>query len=316
MRANPVLQRLRAASLSAQIGAGLALGVATGLLLGEAADWFRLVATGYVRLLQMTVLPYVMVSLVAGLGSLDPRRAWALFTRAGAILLALWAIALALVVAMPLAFPAWQSANFFSTGLLENPEPFDFVGLYIPANPFYSLANNVVPAVVFFSGVVGLALIGVEYKQPFLRWLQVVPRALAGVNRFIVRLSPIGLFAIAAQLAGTIRLEELDRIQVYLVTYGAFAALLVLWLVPGLVQALTPVGYRELFAATRDPLVTAFLTGELFVVLPALSEASVGLVRRHGPLETDASELGEVLVPASFSLPHAGKVLSLSFVLF
>ena len=38
---------------------GLALGVATGLFLGEKAEVFQLVAEGYLRLLQMAVLPYV-----------------------------------------------------------------------------------------------------------------------------------------------------------------------------------------------------------------------------------------------------------------
>jgi len=311
-----ILRRLRATSLSARIGAGLLLGIATGLFLGEAADPLRIVANGYVRLLQMTVLPYVMVSLVAGLGSLDVLQARRLLRRAGAVLLALWGIALALVVAMPLAFPDWESASFFSTSLLASPEPFDFLGLYIPSNPFHALANNVVPSVVFFSGVVGIALMGVPGKQPFLHWLQVVAQALAGVNRFVVRLSPLGLFAIAAQLAGTIRPEELERIQVYLLSYGVFAALLVFWFVPGLVRLVTPIGTRELFAASRDALVTAFLTGELFVVLPMLSEAGALLVRRHAPAQSDTGALAEVLVPASFSLPHAGKLLSLSFVLF
>jgi len=40
---------------------GLALGVAAGLFLGEKAGVLQLVAEGYLRLLQMTVLPYIMV---------------------------------------------------------------------------------------------------------------------------------------------------------------------------------------------------------------------------------------------------------------
>ena len=68
----------------------------------------------------------------------------------------------------PLMFPPNQNASFFSTTLLEEREPFDFLSLYIPTNPFYSLANNVVPAVVLFSIVVGVALIGVPNKAPLL----------------------------------------------------------------------------------------------------------------------------------------------------
>ena len=81
---------------------GLALGVATGLFLGEKAGGFQLVAEAYLRLLQMTVLPYVMVSLIEGIGSLDGARARRLFVRVGTLSLVLWALALGAVMLMPL----------------------------------------------------------------------------------------------------------------------------------------------------------------------------------------------------------------------
>lgn len=292
----------------------LVAGAATGLFFGELITPLQVVANGYVQLLRMTVLPYVTVSLIAGVGSLTPELAHLMFTRVGATLVVLWSLTLALVFLMPATFPRWESASFFSTTLIEKPERFDFLSLYIPENPFHSLANSVVPAVVLFSVVLGIALIRVTDKEVLLDWLRVVRTALGTVTTFMVRLAPIGLFAIAAVLAGTLRTDELERVQVFLITYGVFAALLALWIVPGLVCALTPVRYGELFGRIRDPLVTAFLTGELFVVLPLLSEASRDLVRRHAA--ADAVALTDVIVPTAFNFPHAGKVLSLSFILF
>ena len=58
-------------SFSRKILVGLVLGVAIGLFLGDRAAPFRFLADGFIRLLQMTVLPYVTVSLIAGIGSLD-----------------------------------------------------------------------------------------------------------------------------------------------------------------------------------------------------------------------------------------------------
>ena len=311
---NQPARKRRFLTPSLRIVLGLALGVLVGLFFGEGAGVLGIVAGGYVQLLRMTVLPYVTVSLIAGVGSLTATQARLMFTRVGAILLVIWALTLALVFLMPLTFPQWETASFFSTSLLEGHEPFDFLDLYIPANPFHSLANSIVPAVVFFSVVVGVALIGIDGKEVFLDWLLVLRRALSAVTMFVVRLAPIGLFAIAATLAGTLRPEELARVQIFLITYGAFAALLALWIVPGLVTALTPITYREILTRIHDPLVTAFLTGELFVVLPVLAEASRDLVERHAG--GDAHTLTDVIVPASFNFPHAGKVLSLSFILF
>ena len=59
-------------TFSQKILTGLALGVVTGLFLGDLAAPLRVVADAFVRLLQMTVLPYVTVSLIVGIGSLDP----------------------------------------------------------------------------------------------------------------------------------------------------------------------------------------------------------------------------------------------------
>ena len=64
-----------AMSFTARILVGLGLGAAVGWLLGARAEPFRLAADAFVRLLEMTVLPYLTVSLIAGIGSLDSARA-------------------------------------------------------------------------------------------------------------------------------------------------------------------------------------------------------------------------------------------------
>jgi Na+/H+-dicarboxylate symporter len=91
-----------------------------------------------------------MVFLVAGLGSLDGARARRVFVRVGTLSLVLWALAIGAVMLTPFAFPGVETVSFFSTTLVEPRPPLDFVALYIPSNPFNSLANNVVPTVVLF----------------------------------------------------------------------------------------------------------------------------------------------------------------------
>jgi hypothetical protein len=190
------------------------------------------------------------------------------------VLLVLWAIALAFVAALPLAFPEWQSASFFSASLVAEREAFDFLGLYIPRNPLFSMAHDVVPAVVVFSMAMGVALIGVERKDGLLGGLDALGDALTRVTGFVARLAPIGVFALTASAAGTMGLEEVKRLQVYLVTYAAAAMLLAFWILPGLVAALTPLRWGEVVRPTRDATVTAFATGNLLVVLPFLTEAA------------------------------------------
>ena len=239
------------------------------------------------------------------------------------MVLGLWAIAFAVTWLMPLTWPVTETASFFSTTLVERRPPFDFVALYIPANPFNALANNVVPAVVLFSVVVGVALIGVEPKATLLEVLRTAATMIARATHVVVGLTPYGLFAIAAVAAGTLTLEEMQRIQIYLVTYVAMATIVALWILPGLIAALTDVRRRDLFGRLRDSLIVAFVAGDLFIVLPGLIEGCKELLARRAPdpssAEPASSELTagpDVIVPVSFNFPHAGKLLSLSFVPF
>ncbi len=303
-------------SFSASILVGLGGGILLGLFIGEHALALKWAADGFVRLLQMTVLPYVTLSIIGSLGALQLADARALLRRAGLVLVAIWAMALGFAFLIPLTFPQVESASFFSTTLIEPREPFDFVTLYIPSNPFHSLANNVVPAVVLFSVIVGVALIGAPRKAVVLDLLGAATEALSRAMRFIVRLTPYGLFAIAAVAAGTMNLDQIGRLQVYLVAYVMVTLLIALWVLPGLVAALTPIPIREIFSLTHGALITAFVAGDLFIVLPVLIEASRTLLTRYGLAGTHEAGLPDVIVPASFNFPHAGKLLSLSFVLF
>ena len=295
---------------------GLVLGVAVGLFFGDRLPFLSTLADAYVKLLQMTVLPFVTGSLIAGLGSLRWADVRTLGARIGALLALLWVVGLGVTFLFPLVLPAHQTASFFSSALLEPTTPFDFVDLYIPANPFHSLANTIVPAVVLFSTVTGIALITVPGKSRLLDVLTVANAAMSKATAFVVALTPYGVFAIAASAAGTLTFEDLGRLHVLVTSYVVLSLFLSLWGLPGLVAALTPIPYRAVLTRTRDVLVTAFMTSSLLAVLPLLMSQATALLREYGRVDDRTEALPTVIVPASFNFPHVGKILSLTFVLF
>jgi Na+/H+-dicarboxylate symporter len=303
-------------SLSRQIFVALALGIAVGLFFGEKVAFIGVLGKAFVQLLQITVLPYVAGSLIYGFGSLGAKEARLVFSRGGALLMLLWALTLAAVFLSPLALPSGKGGAFFSAAPQEAEHPIDWVGLYIPANPFHSLANNVVPAVVVFAVLAGIALMGMQDKQALLRPLAVFNEAMSRIGTMVTKTTPYGIFAIAAHAAATLRLDEFERLQGYLIVYGGLACLLTFWLLPGLVAATTHVRRREMIRSSQEALVTAFVTSNLFVVLPQIVENARSLLAAGGPGDETESELVDVLVPTSFNFPHSAKLLSLSFVPF
>ena len=301
---------------SLRILAGLLAGVAVGLFFGEAAAVLQPVADLYIRGMQMTVLPYLMLTLVGGLGQLNPATARRLGLRGAALLGLLIALACAVIVVMPLAYPALVSASFYSDALIEPAQPFALGELYVPSNPFYAMANAIVPGLVLFSTAVGVALIGVPDKAPLLASLRALERAVVRVTQLVLSLTPYGVFAISASVAGTMSAESLVRLEIYFVLFGAAALLLAFVVIPLAVAALTSFGWRQVVGMCQEALLTAFIANSAFIVLPMLVEKVKAALAAQGMDSTDTRSAVDVVVPISFVVPNAGKLLTLLFVPF
>jgi len=301
---------------SNKIFIGLGLGIFTGLFFGEVVDFLQVPADIYVLLLQMTVLPYITVSLITGFGKLTYADAKMLALKGGSVLLLFWLLAFAFLPIIPLAFPEWESASFFSTAMLEQRKEIDYLEIFIPSNPFNAMSRNFVPAVVVFSICIGVALIGIKDKYHLIDTLSIVKEALTRVTDFMVSLMPIGVFLISASAAGTMRIEELERLQVFMILFILATLLFTFWILPGLVATLTTMKYRDIIGISKDALVTAFMTATLLVVLPLLVENGRALLSRY-KLDTERSNaVLDAAIPTSFNFPQTGKLLSMSFILF
>lgn len=307
-------------NLSSQVMWGLLVGLVAGVVFGELITWLRPVGDIFIKLLQITVIPYISFSLITALGQLSLDEVKRLALRGGSVLLVAWLITLGLILLVPLSFPDWPSASFFSKTLVEEAAPPDFLRLFIPSNPFFSYANAIVPAVVVFSILLGLTLIAVPNKHAVLDPLLVLRSALVRITEMIARLAPIGVFALTAHAVGTIDIEDLARLQVFIVIYILLSIVLALWVFPGLIALVTPLRHRDILRALRTPLITALATGSALVVLPLLIERCKRLIAEAELFDTlaneDAASSVEVLIPGFFTFPNPGTLLALAFVMF
>ncbi|MDJ0902377.1 MAG: cation:dicarboxylase symporter family transporter [Xenococcus sp. MO_188.B8] len=310
-------------SLAIQVLIGFALGIMAGVFFGEMTSSLEILGTAYIRLFQMPVIPYMLVSLIAGLGKLNFRTAKSLGINAGLTLLFLWAIIIFILIVYPLGFPNWQSASFFSESLVEPTKKINFVELFLPSNPFSAMANTIIPSVVTFSIAVGLSLIIVDQKQAVIEVMEKLSESLLIITRFVAKLSPIGVFAIAANAAGTLRIEDFGRLQIHIILHGLISLVLSFWILPGLISVCTPIKYKDIIKEIRAALVTAFAVANLLVVLPILVDSCKKLIdniRPQNEKDLDQSKIEDspldVIIPASFNFPNMGKLLSLAFIPF
>jgi len=303
-------------SLSAQILVGLAIGILTGLFIGDSAEALQPLADIYIRLMQMTVLPYLITALVIAIGQLEAGEARRLALRGGILLLIVWVLTVLVLILMPMTFPVFDSASFFSHSLIEPRQDVSLTEIYFTSNLFASLSQNVVPAVVLFSCLMGIGLLGLEDKDKLIAPLRTWNRAIIRITGYIIGLTPYGVFAIAAVMAGTMDPETLSRLEVYFIVFGLASLLLAFVILPFLVTSVTPFSYREVSGIARDALLTAFVASSAFIVLPILVERSKQLLEKHGLLDENADAAAEVLIPVMFNFPNAGKLLTLLFIPF
>lgn len=313
---HPASSKKQRLSLSAKTLIGLGLGVACGLFFGELCSGLQVVGDAFVGLLQMTVLPYIAISLIASVGRLSPQQSTRLCTRLGVIALIFWLIGLLAVVLSVSTFPARRSAAFYSNAMSETPAAINFLDLFIPTNPFRSLANNWIPAVIIFCVSLGAAVMAMPNKASFLSrlddWLDVLKR----LNGYVVLLTPYGVFAIVTATAGTMTMEEFASFQAYLLSFTAAAIVLTFLVLPTIIMALTPFRYRDIVDVTLQAMITAFATAKLIVVLPLLIERTHELFARYEMQNDEVKSDVEVIYPLMYPIPNLGKLLTLIFIPF
>lgn len=308
--------KLKKPDLSLQILIALLLGIINGLFFGEATLTIAWAGEVWIRLMQMVVIPYVTLSLISGIGSLEMSLAKTLALRGTLLLLLFWFISAAILVAMPLAFPAWIDASFLSNSQLQEYQAFNPVELYVPDNPFHSLANSIVPAVVLFSIILGVALIHTKGRHKLLESFDVLIEALTRVMKFIIKLTPLGIFSIVSVASGTLTLEELSQLEVYFVTYAMASILLTFGIIPMVISMFTPFTYLDVLRFSRSALLTGFVTQNILVTLPLLICKSNELFEKYRMDSEKNKHVVDVIIPVTFNFPLTGRLLALLFIPF
>ena len=311
-----MLKRIVAISLSTQMLLALGIGIVVGLFFGPLVGWMGWIGKAVIMLMQMTIYPFIVVSLISGIGKLDKESAKKWFSRAGLVMVGIWGVGLLVIVITPISFPTLESASFFSTSDVITPPAVNFLKIYIPSNPFESMASGSVPAVVLFSIALGVALISVKNKQSLLDMAATTAEGLSRITQSVVKILPIGVFAMSASATGTISVEAFASLQVFLIAYVVLCMLLSLVILPLLLSSLTPFGYREILQVSWSAMVTAFSTGNIFICLPVIMQESKKLLKKHDMGTEKANELVDVLLPVAFTFPNLGKLTIILFIFF
>src|ERR1700761_6067105 len=298
-----------AVNLPQKIALGAVLGIAIGIVFGERAAVLQPIGDAYGAMLQIAVFPYLLSSLMHSLGRLSPVMSRQLLRTGWAPFVALWFLTFAAISVLAYGIPS--AAPPFSLTPSAARGQSNLMQLLIPSNPFAALRENYVPAVVVFAIIYGVAFQGIAKNQTLLDIFEAIKVASVKIWSWVVKLAPIGVFALLADTAGTVRLDQLAGLAFYVLTYLVGAAILGLIVIPALLSGLASQSYREILRQIRPAMVLAVATTLSVAALPFVQQAAENILGEAGC--ADSEERANVL-QTSLSLSYVFAQLGNYFV--
>jgi proton glutamate symport protein len=172
-----------------------------------------------------------------------------------------------------------------------------------------------VPAVVLFCLFYGLALQHVPEKAALLSILEGIRLASQKFWNAVVRFAPLAVFALFADLAGTIRLKAMEEVALFFFLFFAGALLLTFWIIPGCIAAFAPLQRKEVLREMRSAFLIVVATTLSVSALPYVSSATQRLAQACGVDDPECGEIVRTNISVAYPLGQLGNFF-LSFVVF
>ncbi|ENQ3104255.1 hypothetical protein SAMN04488168_105125 [Bacillus sp. 491mf] len=266
-------------SFNKRVFTALGLGIIFGLILQlfykptseiiiQSNNWFNLIGGGYVKLLQMIVMPLILVSIISAFTKLK------LTSNLGKISgLIIGILLLTTGIAAAVGIAASAGFDLQATGLQQGsaeaarlklvqekftsidqtPIPQKLLEL-LPANPFLDLTGarpTSTISVVIFAAFIGIAFLGVKKKYPeqaeqFKNILDAVYAVVMRMVTLILRLTPYGVLALMAKTVSGSDVQAILKLGNFvLASYVALIVMFIIHLLLIALSGLNPVQYLK-----------------------------------------------------------------------
>lgn len=305
-------------SLAKKVFSGLCVGVLFGLglhwiygpesvVLQQSIQWFNIVGSGYVKLLQMVVMPLVFVSILSAVIKLHNASSLGkisiysigtlLFTTAIAALVGVGVTNLFGLSAEGLVQGSQESSRLDQIhsdyiGKVSDLSVPDFILSFIPQNPFAELtgahANSIISVVIFtvFLGIAGLKLIQADAAkgQHIITGVNTLQSWVMHLVRLVMALTPYGVFALITKVVASSKLIDMINLGGFLV--ASYLGLGIMFVVHAVILGFSGVNPIRFFKKAIPVLTFAFTSRSSAASIPLSIETQT---QRLGIPESIAS---------------------------
>ncbi|OOF42223.1 L-cystine transporter [Rodentibacter rarus] len=303
---------------------GLVLGLGVGALLQNlsdeatlktALDWINLVGGGYVRLLQMIVMPLVFVSILSAITRLNEARSLGKISFSVlSVLLVTTAIAAFIGIIMVQLFGltaeglvAGERELAAQTRVLGRADQINALSVpamllsFIPKNPFAELTGanpTSIISIVIFSAFLGVAALSLRKENQELgdriaQGVETLNKLVARLVRFVIRLTPYGVFALMIKMAATSKWADILNLGSFIV--ASYIAILLMFIVHGVLLLLSGISPIQYYKKVMPTLAFAFSSRSSAATIPL-------------NIETQTDKLGNNPAIANFSATFGATI--------
>ncbi|WP_196251832.1 L-cystine transporter [Haemophilus influenzae] len=284
-------------------------------LLDKTLDWINVVSNGYVRLLQMIVMPLVFVSILSAIARINQTRSLGKVS-VGVLstLLITTAVSAAIGIAMVHLFDvsaaglivgdrelAAQGKVLDKAGQVSNLTVPAMLVSFIPKNPFADLTGanpTSIISVVIFSALLGVAALSLGKEDQALgeriaQGVETLNKLVMRLVRFVIRLTPYGVFALMIKMAATSKWADIVNLGNFIV--ASYAAIALMFVVHGILLFFVKVNPVDYYKKVLPTLSFAFTSRSSAATIPL-------------NIETQTAKLGNNNVIANFAATFGATI--------
>lgn len=258
-------------SLSRKVFIALILGLAFGIILQliyhnvnttiihQSVEWFNIIGNGYVKLLQMVVMPLIFVSILSAVAKLHNASSLGKIS-CSVISLLLFTTFISAIVAILVSYLFNLSADGLALGSLEQTRAIklqdiknnsldslnipNMILAFLPSNPFQDLAglrSTSIMGVVIFSVFLGIAALKLINDNPengntLLSGINLIQQWIMKLVRIIIQLTPFGIFALMTKMAATSDAKSIISLGIFII--ASYTAIAIMFIIHGFLIAL------------------------------------------------------------------------------
>jgi Na+/H+-dicarboxylate symporter len=263
-----------------QIFIGMALGILVGWLFGPAAVELKVIGDLFIKVLKLIAVPLIFAQLTLGVFSIgDPKKLGRIGIKTFVYFTLTTLISVGIGLVLVNVIQPGVGADLGLAALPQNlnqgpPGIKQLILNLVPDNIFYSLANTDVLGVVFFSLFFGFVLASIPEKAAVVvGFLDGVNEAMLRMTEIIMKIAPIGVFALMAAMIGAKGLAVLGSLVKYMLTVISGLVINAFIVLPLLLIVFARYSPRNFFKGMATALVTAFSTSSSAASLPITLES-------------------------------------------